>query len=95
MSPFIICHAPSERCFGCDHYRGKTAVCKYAPAETIASVDTALRCAAAIARANTSAPRIWQDGAWHNPHGEDIAVKIEAMILSDEKVRGVTEEVTP
>ncbi len=76
----IICHAHSETCFGCDHYRGKTAVCRYAPAGTIASVETALRRAAAIARANKTAPREWKDGAWHNPHGEEIAVKIEAMI---------------
>jgi hypothetical protein len=39
----------------------------------------ALESAAAIARANTSAPRIWQDGKWHNPHGEEIAVAIEAL----------------
>jgi hypothetical protein len=44
-----------------------------------AAQNKALDAAAAIARANTSAPRIWQDGAWVNPHGEDIAQKIEAL----------------
>ena len=75
----IICHAPGDRCFGCDHYRGRTAVCRWAPEELRHAVNTALDRSAAIARANTTAPRIWQDGAWHNPHGEDIAVKIEAL----------------
>lgn len=26
----IVCHAPGERCLGCDHYHGKAPVCKYA-----------------------------------------------------------------
>lgn len=25
-----ICHSPSDRCLGCDHYYGKSDVCKYA-----------------------------------------------------------------
>jgi hypothetical protein len=44
-----------------------------------AARNEALDAAAAIARANTSAPRIYQDGAWVNPHGEDIAQKIETL----------------
>lgn len=43
--------------------------------------NQALDEAAATARANTSAPRIWQDGKWHNPHGEEIAKAIEALKL--------------
>jgi len=27
----IVCHAPGDRCGGCDHYHGKAPVCKYAP----------------------------------------------------------------
>lgn len=26
----VICHSPSDRCYGCDHYHGKADVCKYA-----------------------------------------------------------------
>src|SRR3990167_1024868 len=29
----VICHAPGEKCLGCDHYYGKAAVCKYAAQE--------------------------------------------------------------
>lgn len=29
----VICHAPGERCLGCDHYHGKAPECKYACAE--------------------------------------------------------------
>jgi hypothetical protein len=43
--------------------------------------DVALQSAAAIARANTSTPRIWQDGKWHNSHGEEIAKAIEALMV--------------
>jgi hypothetical protein len=24
-----VCHAPGDRCFGCEHYQGKAAECKY------------------------------------------------------------------
>lgn len=33
--PFVcdsrVCHAPSNRCYGCPHYHGKASVCSYAP----------------------------------------------------------------
>lgn len=25
-----VCHAPGDRCLGCDHYYGKASVCEYA-----------------------------------------------------------------
>ena len=25
-----VCHAPGERCLGCNHYYGKASVCSYA-----------------------------------------------------------------
>jgi hypothetical protein len=34
MNNKIVCHSPSERCYGCDHYHGKADVCKYAPEMT-------------------------------------------------------------
>jgi hypothetical protein len=34
MNNKIVCHSPSERCYGCDHYYGKADVCKYAPEMT-------------------------------------------------------------
>jgi hypothetical protein len=34
MTDKIVCHSPSERCYGCDHYHGKADVCKYAPEMT-------------------------------------------------------------
>jgi hypothetical protein len=79
--PPVTCRAPGDRCFGCDHYTGNALLCRYAAPEVIAAHNLALLEAAAIARANTSAPRIWRDGAWFNPHGEDIAVKIEALMV--------------
>jgi hypothetical protein len=27
----IVCHAPGDRCHGCDHYKGKAPVCSFAP----------------------------------------------------------------
>jgi hypothetical protein len=27
----ILCHAPGDRCHGCDHYKGKAPVCSFAP----------------------------------------------------------------
>src|SRR3990167_522052 len=27
--PNVVCHAPGDRCLGCDHYYGKAAECKY------------------------------------------------------------------
>ena len=27
----VICHAPGDKCFGCDHYHGRAARCSYAP----------------------------------------------------------------
>ena len=29
--PKVVCHAEGDRCLGCDHYKGKAPVCKYAP----------------------------------------------------------------
>lgn len=28
--PRVVCHAPGDRCLGCDHYKGEAPVCKYA-----------------------------------------------------------------
>lgn len=43
-----------------------------------AARNKALDEAAAIARANTMAPRIWRDGRWIAPVAEEIAAQIEA-----------------
>jgi hypothetical protein len=74
-----ICHAIGDRCHGCAHYRGEAPICVYATAEANSAHNAALDAAAAIARANTSAPRIWRNGAWFNPHGDEIAQAIEAL----------------
>jgi hypothetical protein len=41
--------------------------------------NVALSEAAAIARANTTAPRIWRKGGWVAPAAEEIAEAIEAL----------------
>jgi hypothetical protein len=32
----IVCHAPGDRCHGCDHYKGKAPVCSFAPSAEVA-----------------------------------------------------------
>jgi hypothetical protein len=34
-----VCHAPSDRCLGCDHYYGKSAVCRYSPKQAELRAD--------------------------------------------------------
>jgi hypothetical protein len=36
--PKIICHAPGDRCHGCDHYKGKATVCSFAPSH-VGAID--------------------------------------------------------
>jgi hypothetical protein len=31
----ILCHAPGDRCHGCDHYKGKAPVCSFAPSAAL------------------------------------------------------------
>jgi hypothetical protein len=63
----IECHAPGDRCLGCQHHTGQKPICSHAPKELRQAHNAALDAAATLLRSSRYIL------------GEDAALRIEAM----------------